>query len=149
MALLPIDRATFEAEIILEDVPRTATSPKFLYFGVPFGVSVSYQKLSDLSWYFRSNFIAIDVYFAQLKYESITQLKAYDLGAFFGKKYVCSLVRAKQYDTFLAYRLFRSPNLTLNLKLFLTFWYSYSMVLIYMYRNNKLALISLCIWYLL
>ena len=38
-----------------------------------------------LMCYFSTNFLAIDIYFAQLKYQDIQQIEAYDGEAFFSK----------------------------------------------------------------
>ena len=45
------------------------------------------QALSkdSIAFVYRKNFLVVDLFFAQLKYEEITQIKAYDIGSFFSK----------------------------------------------------------------
>ena len=47
---------------------------------------INFQRLSLDFWFIcRDNFLNVDVYFAQLKYQSVKQIKAYDLVQFMGK----------------------------------------------------------------
>ena len=48
---------------------------------------VSLQSLSIFWIYFRRNFLRLNVYFAELKYEYIEQQEAYVLSSFFSEYY--------------------------------------------------------------